>query len=94
MEAEIVVERVQQVKLSTVQAYADDLRNLLSEAEATERKVFLKSFVKRVVVSEKEVTVDYKLPLPTGCTSGEREVLPIVTCGGEGGIRTRTPEGT
>ena len=50
MEAEIVVERVQQVKLSTVQAYADDLRNLLSEAEATERKVFLKSFVKRVVV--------------------------------------------
>jgi len=49
-------------ELATVQAYAADLRNILEESDFTDRKAFLRSFIKKIVVEREQVTVTYKLP--------------------------------
>jgi site-specific DNA recombinase len=95
IEAEMVVRGVEQVDLAMAKAYAQDLRGLLEEADFTERKAFLRSFIKRIEVNKKQVTVHYKLPVPHDSVSKEQiGVLPIDTPGGEGGTRTPTPCGT
>jgi hypothetical protein len=49
----------------------------------TERKAFLRSFVKRIEISKGQVTVNYTLPLPPdGRVTESVGVLPIVTFGG------------
>jgi hypothetical protein len=59
------------------------------KADFAERKVFLRSFIKRIEVNQKQVTIHYNLPMPQDERSKERaEVLPIDTLGGAGGIRT------
>jgi hypothetical protein len=74
---------VDQVDASIVRGYVKDLRNLLEESAFTERKAFLRSFVKKIVVDGNEVTVRYKLPLPPGVKPEERiSVLTIETPGG------------
>ena len=85
----MVAHGVEEVDVSTVKSYARDLRNLLEESEFTERKAFLRSFVRRVEVDGTEVTVRYRLPMPPDGRSEDRApVLPIDTFGGAGGIRT------
>ena len=75
--------------VDTVKSYAQDLRGLLEESDFTERKAFLRSFVKRIEVGRNEVTVHYKIPLPPEGKTKERvSVLPIDTFCGAGGIRT------
>ena len=93
VETEMVVQGVEHVDVEVVKSYAQDLRSLLEETDFTKRKAFLRSFIKRIVVNEKQVTIYYNLSLPQkiGRTV---EVLPIDTPGGEGGIRTPTPCGT
>ena len=69
---------------------AADLRSLLEEADFNEKKAFLRSFVKRIVVDGTQAKVTYKLP-PQRTSKGVREieeVLPIVTSSGEDRIRT------
>ena len=79
----MVVRGVDQVDVSVVQRYARDLRSLLEDSDYTERKAFLRSFVKRIVVDQEEVTVHYKLPLPPDGKSKDKiAVLPIDTFGG------------
>ncbi len=89
VEADMVVQGVKQVDIDTVKSYAQDLRGLLEESDFTERKAFLRSFIKRIEVNKEQITIHYHLPLPQG--DKERvtlEVLPIDTLGGAGGIRT------
>ena len=89
VEAEMVARGVDQVDVALVQRYAKDLRNLLEDSDFTERKAFLRSFVKKIVVDNEEVTVYYKLPLPPDGKSKDKiAVLPIDTFGGAGGVRT------
>ena len=47
-----------------IRDYVDDLKALLEEADNAERKTFLRSFVKRIVVDNDRVTLEYKLPVP------------------------------
>ena len=90
-----VLEDVLPVDALAVQACAEDPVHLLQEAELTERKTFLRSFVQRVEVGRSGVTMQYSLPMPTdGERPKRREVLPIVGTGGEGETRTPTPCGT
>jgi site-specific DNA recombinase len=91
VEAEMVARGFEQVDAAVVKAYAQDLRGLLEEADLTERKAFLRSFVRRIEIDRDRVTIHYNLPQP----QEERldkgaEVLPIDTHGGAGG--TRTPD--
>ena len=77
VEADMVVRRVEGIDVNTVKAYAQDLRSLLEEADITERKVFLRSFIKRIQVSKDEAKVYYNLPLPqAGASKVEVKVLP------------------
>jgi len=85
VEAEMVARGVEPVDAATVRSYARDLRGLLEEAEFTERKAFLRSFIRRIEVSGDQVTMHYRLPLPLGGKGDKNEkveVLPMVTPGG------------
>jgi transposase-like protein len=64
LEAETAAQGVQQVDEALVKAYAEDLQALLEEAGLTERKAFLRSFVKRIEIAKGQVTVNYTLPFP------------------------------
>jgi chromosome segregation ATPase len=63
-EADLVLEQVQSVDLETVKSYAQDLYNLLSEPDIAERKAFLRSFVKKIVVTGNEAVILYHIPMP------------------------------
>lgn len=54
--------RVELASLETVTRYVDDLRNLLGESSLTERKSFIRSFVKEVKVTSDEVLLTYTMP--------------------------------
>ena len=88
-EADMVVQGVQHVDCEMVKSYAQDLRGLLEEADFTESKTFLRSFVKRIVVDGSKAKIQYRLPMPpNGRRTQSLGVLPIDTLGGAGGIRT------
>ena len=88
-EAEMIAGGIQQVDVDIVKTYARDLRGLLEEADFIERKAFLRSFIKRIEVNKKQVTIHYNLPLaPNRKPKEQIEVLPIETLGGAEGIRT------
>ncbi len=89
VEADFVVHEVAPVDTQLVKQYAQDLKSLLEEAEFSERKAFLRSFVKRIEIKKGQVIVHYNLPLPHHRHHDEsKEVLPFVTFGGAGGTRT------
>jgi len=83
MEADLIAQGVEQVDTATVKCYVQDLRTLIEEAELIERKAFLCSFIKQIIVDKEHVTIFYNLPLPRKETPKEETaVLPIVTLGG------------
>jgi site-specific DNA recombinase len=83
VEAGMIARGVEQVDVAIVKTYAQNLRSLLEEADFTERKAFLRSFIKRIEVNKKQVTVHHNLPIPQGMPSSEQVgVLPIETLGG------------
>jgi hypothetical protein len=72
--------------------YVKDLRNLLDESPLTERKSFIKSFIKEARVTGAEVSLIYTIPMsPRGITNDELAVLPFVRNGGTAVIRTNLP---
>jgi site-specific DNA recombinase len=89
VEADIVMDGVQHVKLEAVQAYSQDLRNLLEGSDFAQSKTFLRSFVKRITIDGSIAKIQYRLPMPPdGKKTQSVGVLPIDTPGGAGGIRT------
>ncbi len=83
------------VDADLVRSYAEDLKSLLEESDFAESKAFLRSFVKRIVISGEKAAIYYNLPMPPDRKKKQQiGVLPIVTLGGEGGTRTPTPCGT
>jgi site-specific DNA recombinase len=90
LEADKVIQKVNEVDLDTIKTYANEFREILESASFVEQKAFLKSFIKRVVVDEDKVTIRYKLPKIGAENAEEESVLPIVSLGGAEGIRTIT----
>ena len=90
IEAELASKGIQPLNVDLIKKHARDLRQLLVESSLTERKAFLRSFIRRIETDGKQVTIHYKLPLVQG-TDGWQDVavLPIDTSGGADGIRTR-----
>ena len=88
-EADMVVAGVQHVDVETVKSYAQDLRSLLEEADFTQSKTFLRSFVERITIEASKAKIQYRLPMPPDCKMIQYiGVLPINTPSGAGGIRT------
>ncbi len=50
--------------VNTITAYAKEMRDFLSESEPTERRAFIKSFVKEIVVMPGDALISYTIPMP------------------------------
>ena len=89
LEAEIAAQGATHVDAETVKSYAEDLKSLLKEADFSESKAFLRSFVKRIEIKSSEAIIDYTIPLPHNRSVRQSvKVLPIDNIGGAGGVRT------
>ena len=83
--------------VETITAYCEDLSRFLNESELTERRAFIESFVKEIVVQPGGAVVRYTIPMPEDSPIGGRDseevalhgpVLSTVKSGGR--CRTRT----
>ena len=83
--------------MKTIAAYAQDLSEFLNESELTERRAFIESFVKEIVVQPGGTLVRYTIPMPEDSPIGGRDaeemalhspVLSTVKSGGPGWTRT------
>jgi hypothetical protein len=71
---------VQHVDAEKVKSYVQDFRTLLEEADFTQSKTFLRSFVKKVIINGDKAKVQYHLPMPPdGKKTQFVGVLPIDT---------------
>ena len=62
-----------------VKGYVQDLRTLLEESTIISKKAFLRSFIERIEVDEKDVKVIYTMPVPPESPPAETVgVLPFV----------------
>ena len=50
--------------VNTIEAYAKDMRDFLKQSELTERKAFIQSFVKEIIVMPGDALLRYTVPMP------------------------------
>ena len=50
--------------VNAITAYAKEMRDFLDESEPTERRTFIKSFVKEIVVAPGDALLRYTIPMP------------------------------
>lgn len=75
--------RVEFADLEHITGYVDDLKKVLDSGLISERKSFIRSFVKEVKVTDSEVVMSYTMPLVSEKMPMDiEEVLPIVQYGG------------
>ena len=71
--------RVELADMETVKSFVEMLKDVLNSSVITERKSFIKSFVREIRVAGSEVSLDYTPELLTGMQSRETfQVPPIV----------------
>ena len=84
--------------VKTITAYAQDMSEFLNESELTERRAFIESFVKEIVVMPGNALMRYTIPMPSDSRILGKDteevalrspVLSTVHDGGECGIRAR-----
>lgn len=69
--------------LETVSCCVDELHDLLKEGTLAERRTFIRSFVKEIIVTGSEAVLSYSMPiLPEKVTIGKEGVLHTVQYGG------------
>ena len=85
--------------VNTIAAYAQDMSEFLKESELTERRAFIETFVKEIVVMPGDALLRYTIPMPDDSPIPGRNaeemvlngsVLSTVKNGGDEGIRTLT----
>ena len=85
--------------VETITAYAQDMSVFLNESELTERRAFIQSFVKEIVVMPGNALLRYTIPMPDDSPIPGRNaeemvlngsVLSTVKIGGAGGNRIST----
>jgi len=82
--------RIELASIETVSLYVNDLHELLSKSSLAERRAFVRSFVKEIIVTGNEVLLNYTIPLPPqGLMEKKAGVPPIVHYGGPFWTRTR-----
>ncbi len=78
-----------------IDAYVNDLKDLMDESSIMEQKAFLRSFVKAIEVGKADLRLLYTIPIAMAARgSGVTEevtVLPIIQNGSAGRIRTCDP---
>ena len=83
--------------VETITAYAQDMSVFLNESELTERRAFIESFIKEIVVQPGNALLRYTIPMPEDSPIGDSDaeelalhapVLSTVKFGGRYWIRT------
>jgi hypothetical protein len=75
--------KIQLADEEVVRSYVEDLKEVLSSSPLAEQKAFIRSFVKEVRVTGKEVLLIYTMPLPPeGSLHETAGVLDTVHYGG------------
>jgi site-specific DNA recombinase len=86
---QLMERKVELADMETVTRYVKDLRNLLDESEIAERKSFIKSFVREILVTGDNVVLKYRIPMAKeGLVEENLGVLHIVQYGRPYRIRT------
>ena len=67
--------------VETITAYALDMRVFLNESELTERRAFIESFVKEIVVMPDNAVVRYTIPMPEDSPIPGRDVEEVALNG-------------
>ena len=49
--------------MKTISAYAKDMKDFLQESELTERRSFIESFVKEIIVIPGDALIRYTIPI-------------------------------
>ena len=73
--------RIELASPEVVNRYVKDLRRVLEESELTEKRAFIRSFIKRICIIEREAVLTYTMPI-NGLLEDTIGVLPIVKYGG------------
>ena len=85
--------------VNTIAAYAKDMRDFLKESELTERRAFIQSFVKEIVVMPGDALLKYTVPMPDDSLIPGRaaekvalngSILPTLPDGGPDWTKSRT----
>jgi site-specific DNA recombinase len=87
-EADSILQHSQMLAMNSIRDYFDNLKVLLDVADSAKCKTILRSFVRKIVFDDGRLTAEYKLPVPPENGRKKDLVLPTVTPGGAGGIRT------
>jgi uncharacterized protein with von Willebrand factor type A (vWA) domain len=83
LEALLSDRKIELADINTVKTSVSDLRKLLDESSLCERRAFIRSFIKEIIVTGDTVQLNYDLPLSQeGLSCEEIGVLPIVHNGG------------
>ena len=53
--------------METITAYAQDMSEFLRASELTQRRAFIETFVKEIVIMPKKAVVRYTVPMPDDC---------------------------
>jgi DNA invertase Pin-like site-specific DNA recombinase len=84
--------RIELADEKMVRSYVENLREVLTNSSIPEQKAFIRSFVKEVRVTGKEVVLTYTIPLPPeGSLQETAAVLDTVHYGGPFCIKGKTP---
>jgi site-specific DNA recombinase len=83
LEAILSERKMELVSPGLVKSYVEDLHQLLDNSDLSERRAFIKSFVKEIKVDQNEGQIKYTFPVPPDNREEEGlGVLPIVPYGG------------
>ena len=83
IESQMSDRKVELADLESITECVDDLRELLTEGSAAERRTFIRGFVKEVKVTGNEVVLSYTMPLLPDKLAMEKDgVLHTVQYGG------------
>jgi site-specific DNA recombinase len=83
IESQMSDRKVELADMESIANCVDDLRELLKEGSMSERRTFIKGFVKEVKVTGNEVVLSYTMPIiPDTLTLGKEGVLPTAQYGG------------
>ena len=67
--------------VNTIAAYAKDMKDFLKESELTERRAFIQSFIKEIVVVPGDALLRYTVPMPDDSLipgrAAEKVALPV-----------------
>ena len=76
--------------VNTIAAYAKDMKDFLKESELTERRAFIQSFIKEIVVVPGDALLRYTVPMPDDSLIPGRAAEKVAL---NGSLLSTLPEG-